>query len=133
MHCETQIQLPMFTCSLRRIQFLTSVNCSSSSTWNTVTSNGRRLYMDNGKHKKNTLNSINRNVHFLRAIWGMKAPLFSQSPSAECGSKHSCSDVTHLKTFAFKGILENHHLPHLDEFHNFSELFFFFFVHGLRS
>lgn len=33
------------------------------------------------------------------------------------GSKHSCLDLTHLKTFAFKGISAAHHLPHLDEFH----------------
>lgn len=56
---------------------------------------------------------------------GKENTLFSQSPSAAIGSKHSCSDVTHLKTFAFKGISGDRRLPHLDEFHEFFWGFFF--------
>lgn len=41
--------------------------------------------------------------------------------SAGIESKHSCWVLTHLKTFAFKGILEDHHLRFLDSFH-FSKL-----------
>lgn len=70
---------------------------------------------------------------------GKENTLFSQSPSAAIGSKHSCSDVTHLKTFAFKGISGDRRLPHLDEFHEFFWGFFllsFFLLpgraHGLR-
>lgn len=43
--------------------------------------------------------------------------LFTYSLSAGVESKHSCWVLTHLKTFAFKGILKDHHLRLLDEFH----------------
>lgn len=43
--------------------------------------------------------------------------LFTYGLSAGNERKHSCSVLTHLKTFALKGILEDHHLRLLDEFH----------------